>query len=209
MMSDLQYDNIHEGIMSISTNESLDGLVAITSTSNPPWTARIDTWPPNDTDSVQDDSYLNFTPFSAESINQQPVQNIVDQATTSEWLQWDVTLPDSTAPIAAPITPAISLGSQEGYRTMDGPPSVVQTEKVIQILRNYPALLASGDYHTPLLHHELYNMSTPEITALPKTTTAIMCALGLGNNSDTSFLRRATSAERQRLIEGFVSPDYC
>ncbi|KAH0269648.1 hypothetical protein KCU91_g8576, partial [Aureobasidium melanogenum] len=42
-----------------------------------------------------------------------------------------------------------------------------------------------------------------EITALPKTTTAITCALGLGNNSNTSFLRRAISAKRQRLIEGF------
>ncbi|KAH0145189.1 hypothetical protein KCU67_g12741, partial [Aureobasidium melanogenum] len=59
------------------------------------------------------------------------------------------------------------------------------------------------DYHTPLLHRELYNMSTPEITALPRTTTAIICALGLGNNSNTSSLRRAMSAERQRLIEGF------
>ncbi|KAK6007390.1 hypothetical protein QM012_004204 [Aureobasidium pullulans] len=46
-------------------------------------------------------------------------------------------------------------------------------------------------------------MSTPEITALPRTTTAIMCALSLSNTTDTSFLRRAISAERQRLIEGF------
>ncbi|KAH0363943.1 hypothetical protein KCU65_g7066, partial [Aureobasidium melanogenum] len=204
MASELQhYNNIHEDVMGTNTDVSLDGLVATTSTSNPPWTAQTADWTPNSIEIMQDGSYLDFTPFSTGPIDQQPIQNIGDQATTSEWLQWDVTLPDSTAPIAAPITPAISLGGQEVSGELDGPPSVLQTDKVMQILRSYPELLASSDFHTPLLHRELYNISTPEITALPRTTTAIMSALGLGNNRNMSFLRRAISAERQRLIEGF------
>ncbi|KAG9561387.1 hypothetical protein KCU71_g8990, partial [Aureobasidium melanogenum] len=204
MAPDLQPDNnIHEGVMNISTNVSPDGVIGTASVSNPVWTTQIANWSPSDMEVIQDESYLDFTPFSAEPIDQQPMQNIVDQAATPEWLRWDVTQPDLRAPIAAPITPAISLGGQEVSGESNGPPCVLQNDKVIQVLRKYPALLASGDYHTPLLHRELYNMSTPEITALPRTTTAIMCALGLGNNSNTSFLRRAISAERQRLIEGF------
>ncbi|KAH0191188.1 hypothetical protein KCU99_g6814, partial [Aureobasidium melanogenum] len=207
MTPDLQLDkSINERITTISTNVSLDGLIATTSTPNSSWTTQIADWTLNNIEILQDESYLDFMPFSANSIDQQPVQNVLDQATTSEWLHWNLTLPNPTAPIAAPITPAISLGGQE-VSGVDAPSYALQTDKVIQILRNYPALLASSDFHTPLLHRELYNMSTPEITALPRTTAAVMCALGLGNNSNTSFLRRAMSAERQRLIEGFVSPD--
>ncbi|KAG9521147.1 hypothetical protein KCU93_g7516, partial [Aureobasidium melanogenum] len=203
MTPDLQPDNnIHERVMNISTNVSPDGVIGTASVSNPVWTTHIANWSPSDMEVIQDESYLDFMPFSANSIDQQPVQNIVDQATTSEWLHWNLTLPDPTVPIAAPITPAISLGGQE-VSGVDAPSYALQTDKVIQILRNYPALLASSDHHTTLLHRELYNMSTPEVTALPRTTTAIMCALCLGNNSNTSFLRRAMSAERQRLIEGF------
>ncbi|KAG9596703.1 hypothetical protein KCU77_g5327, partial [Aureobasidium melanogenum] len=204
MAPDLQPDNnIHERVMNISTNVSPDGVIGTASVSNPVWTTQIANWSTSDIEVIQDESYLGFTPFSAEPIDQQPIQNVVDQAAISEWLRWDVTQPDLTAPVAAPITPAISLGGQEVSGESNGPPCVLQNDKVVQILREYPALLASSDYHTPLLHRELYNMSTPEITALPRTTTAIMCALGLGNNSNTSFLRRAISAERQRLIEGF------
>ncbi|KAG9653402.1 hypothetical protein KCU95_g13440, partial [Aureobasidium melanogenum] len=203
MTSDLQYDNIREGVMNISTNVSPDGVIGTAALSNPVWTTQIANWSPNDIEVIRGESYLNFTPFSAEPIDQQPIQNIVDQATTSEWLQWDVMLPESTAPLAAPITPAISLGDQAVSGEFNGPPCVLQTDKVIQVLRIYPVLLASSDYHTPLLHRELYNMSTPEITALPRTTTAIMGALSLGDSSNTAFLRRAISAERQRLIEGF------
>ncbi|KEQ58349.1 uncharacterized protein M437DRAFT_79060 [Aureobasidium melanogenum CBS 110374] len=180
MTLDLQHNNdIDENVMRTNTTVSLDGLVATTSTSNPSWTAQTANWTPNDMDIMQDGSYLAFTPFSTGPIDQRPIQNIVDQGASSEWLQWNVTLPDPTAPIAAPITPAISLGSREAFRAIDESPCVLQIDKVIRMLRNYPALLASIDYHTPLLHHELYNMSNPEITALPKTTT------------------------RQRLIEGF------
>jgi hypothetical protein len=32
-----------------------------------------------------------------------------------------------------------------------------------------------------------------------------MCALGLNESSNKSFLRRAMTVERQRLVEGFVS----
>ncbi|KAG9523893.1 hypothetical protein KCV07_g2131, partial [Aureobasidium melanogenum] len=204
MAPDLQPDNnINERVMNISTNVSPDGVIGTASVSNPVWTTQIANWSPSDMGVIQDESYLDFMPFSVEPIDQQHIQNIVHQAATSEWLRWDVTQPDLIAPIAAPITPAISLGGQEVSGKSNGLPCVLQNDKVIQILRRYPVLLASSDYHTPLLHRELYNMSTPEITALPRTTTAIMCALGLGNNSNTYFLRRAMSAERQRLIEGF------
>lgn len=209
MTPDSQHNNnVDENVMNTNTTVSLDGLAATTSTSNPSWTAQPANWTPNDMEIMQDGSYLDLTPFSMGPINQLPIQNIVDQEASSEWLQWDVTPPNPPAPIAAPIKPAISLGSREAFRAINGSPCVLQTDKVIRILRNYPTLLASIDYHTPLLHHELHNMSTPEITALPKTTAAITCALGLGNNSNISFLRRAISAKRQRLIEGFVSSNH-
>ncbi|KAF2150683.1 hypothetical protein K461DRAFT_295935 [Myriangium duriaei CBS 260.36] len=81
-----------------------------------------------------------------------------------------------------------------------------EAAKVLDILRQYPIMFESDDYQTPFLHRELYGFQALGITALPKSTTSISCALGLRNSANASFLKSAMSAERQRLIEGF--PNY-
>lgn len=94
-----------------------------------------------------------------------------------------------------------------GHAALDGlhPAPVLKIEEVSRSLREYPTILTLDEYHTPLLHRELYNINTSDITALPKTTTAFTCALGWKASGNNAFLKRAMAAERQRLVEGFVS----
>lgn len=87
--------------------------------------------------------------------------------------------------------------------------SPLEADKLLTLLRQYPTSFESDDYHTPLLHRELYGLHSLGITSLPKSTTAISCAMGLRCRSNSSFLKQAISAERQRLVEGFVSHPRC
>ncbi len=75
--------------------------------------------------------------------------------------------------------------------------------KLLSIVRDYPHLLASEDYQSPLMHREHY-ISIADITKMPKSSMAICCASGLRAKSDTSFLRRAIISEKHRLVEEFV-----
>lgn len=123
----------------------------------------------------------------------QTIQNLVEGRTES--LHWPMSDPPSLD------------GFVGGHAALDGlhPAPVLKIEEVSRSLREYPTILTLDEYHTPLLHRELYNINTSDITALPKTTTAITCALGWKASGNNAFLKRAMAAERQRLVEGFVS----
>lgn len=131
--------------------------------------------------------------FPVEVSSNQTIQNLVEGGTDSlHWLMSD--------------SPSLD-GFVGEHAALDGlhPAPVLRMEEVSHTLREYATSLTLDDYHTPLLHRELYNINTSDITALPKTTTAITCALGWKTSSNNTFLKRAMAAERQRLVEGFVS----
>lgn len=132
------------------------------------------------------------TMFPVEVSSNQTIQNLVEGGTDSlHWLMSD--------------SPSLD-GFVGGHAALDGlhPAPVLRMEEVSHTLREYPTSLTLDDYHTPLLHRELYNINTSDITALPKTTTAIACALGWKTFSNHAFLKRAMASERQRLVESFV-----
>ncbi|CAD0096191.1 unnamed protein product [Aureobasidium mustum] len=159
------------------------------------------------------DYHFDYAPFSTAHMNNtEPIQNITIQTTPQDWLlqRWDPVLPTPAAPSPIPtavMTPTVSLDyrepSKEINMTVEEISSALPADKVIKMLRSYPVSLASDGYHTSLLHRELYNVSTSDITALPRSSTAITCALSLENTRNVSFLKRATIAERQRLVEAF------
>ncbi|THW24989.1 hypothetical protein D6D23_04753 [Aureobasidium pullulans] len=129
--------------------------------------------------------------FSVEVSSNQTIQNLVEGGTDSlHWLMSD--------------SPSLD-GFVGGHAALDGlhPAPVLRMEEVSHTLREYATSLTLDDHHTPLLHRELYNINTSDITALPKTTTAITCALCWKTSSNNTFLKRAMTAERQRLVEGF------
>ena len=76
--------------------------------------------------------------------------------------------------------------------------------KLLSIVRNYPHLLACGDYQSPLVHREHYVDSVADITKMPKSSMAICCASGLRAKTNAPFLQRAIISERHRLVEDFV-----
>lgn len=196
--------------MDVSTDVSLDDLVVTTSMSAPSWTPQMASRA-----STNLDSYFDYAPFSTGHMNNtEPIRNITNSTTPQDWLlqRWNPALPSPTAPALVPtavMTSNISLNyhepSKEINMTVEEIFSPLPADKVVKMLHTYPVSFASGDYHTPLLHRELYSMSTSEITALPRSSTAIMCALGLEKSKNASFLKRAIIAERQRLVEAFVS----
>ncbi|THZ53010.1 hypothetical protein D6C86_10031 [Aureobasidium pullulans] len=131
------------------------------------------------------------TMLPVEVSSNQTIQNLVEGGTDSlHWLMSD--------------SPSLD-GFVGGHAALDGlhPAPVLRMEEVSHTLREYPTSLTLDEYHTPLLHRELYNINTSDITALPKTTTAITCALGWKTFSNHAFLKRAMASERQRLVESF------
>lgn len=203
-------NNIYGSIMDVSTDVSLDDLIVTTSMSAPSWAPQIPDRP-----STNLESYFDYAPFSTGHMNNTDSNhNVTNQTTPQDWLlqRWNPALPSPAAPALVPIavmTPTVSLNyhepSKELNMTVEEIPSALPADKVVKMLHTYPVSFASDDYHTPLLHRELYSVSTSEITALPKSSTAIMCALGLERKKNASFLKRAIIAERQRLVEVFVS----
>lgn len=203
-------DNMYGSVMDISTDVSFDDLVVTTSMSAPSWTPQL-----TSRASTNLETYFDYTPFSTGPINHtESIQNITNQTSPQDWLlqRWNSALPSPAAPALVPtatMAPTVSINyhepSKEINTTVEEVFPALPTDKVVKMLHTYPVSLASDGYHTPLLHRELYSVSTSEITALPRSSTAIMCALSLENTNNVSFLKRAISAERQRLVEAFVS----
>ena len=184
-----------------------------TDMSNSFWTSQVNVWPSLNLE--QTDSRFDLSASSTADLGATgDTQEDMNRTAPLDWRtrQWNATSPSPSAPILNTATPAISelpLSISTTYVVSDissvmSPPSLDVAE-IIRNLRTYPTCLSSDDYHTPLLHREMYGTPAGAITQLPKSTTAVMCALGLNESSKKSFLQRALTAERQRLIEEFVS----
>lgn len=75
----------------------------------------------------------------------------------------------------------------------------------VRILRKYPRLLLQGDFYSPFLHRTLFNEHVPDMTILPHTSMAICCGSALGTKDGAAYVKRAMDAQRQSLIESYVS----
>jgi len=203
----------HDPVAECTSDVATDTVGWTTNMSNSFWTPHVNVWPSVDleqTDSCFDPSALSTADLSATGTAREDVV----RTTSSHWLtqQWNTTLPtppaqmlmtDIPTPSALPL-PNPALTVRFDISSVMSTPSL-DVAKIIQILRTYPTYHSSDDYHTPLLHRGLYGTPAGTITQLPKSTTAIMCAFCLNKSSKKSFLQRAMTAERQRLIEEFVS----
>ncbi len=76
----------------------------------------------------------------------------------------------------------------------------------VRLLGQYPTLLLTDNFCSPIIHHVMYNEHVPDMTTLPRTSMAICCGSAIHNSDGTRYIRRAMEAERQSLIEAFVSP---
>jgi hypothetical protein len=203
--------NFYDPSVILDLDMSMDNVDWTAAMSNPSWTPQVDNWPPvqlGQSDSYFDSGASSTAQFSAT----ENVQNHTGQTTPSEWLvqQWNATLPTPPAQTIVTTNPTLSalpLSATDGSsdKSSDLPTPSLNVAEILRILRTYPLCFSSDDYHTPLPHRELYGTPVGAITTLPKSTTAIMCALGLNESSNKSFLRGAMTVERQRLVEGFVS----
>lgn len=203
-------DNVHDPGVDFTSDMLIDNASWTTNMANSPWTLQVNDWP--SVDLGHPHSYLDPSTAPIDTIG--TVQDHTAGTASSNWLtqQWNATLPTPPDQVLVSTTPAISVPALPDH-TVDGDsdrsenlstPSLTVAE-MIQIPRTYPSSFSSDDYHTPLLHRELYGTSEGAITQLPRSTTAVMCALGLKESSNKSFTKRAMTAERQRLVEGFVS----
>lgn len=195
--------NLDEAGMYLSSVMSLDDVDWTTITPDPSRTRQVNDWPSVNIGQTDSDFDLY-----ALSTAHEVVQDPTSETSPSEWhvQQWNATLPsppDQTT-MTAPSLPHHAMDGNTHKSNGLFTPSL-DVVQIIQILRTYPICLSSDDYHTPLLHRELYGTPAGDITTLPKSTTAVMCALGLQKSGNKLFLKRAMSAERQRLVEGFVS----
>jgi hypothetical protein len=186
-----QNGNLDEAGMCRGSDMSIDGVDWTTITPDPSWTPHVIDWP--SVNIGQTDSHFDLGALST---------------APSEWQlqQWNASLPslpDQTT-IAAPPLPNHAT-DENSYISNGLSIPLLDVVQIKQALRTYPTCFFSDDYHTPLLHRDLYGSPAGDITTLPKSTTAIMCALGLEKNGNRSFLKRALNAERQRLVEGFLS----
>ncbi|KAJ5156849.1 hypothetical protein N7492_009652 [Penicillium capsulatum] len=71
------------------------------------------------------------------------------------------------------------------------------------ILQQYPKLLLRDDFHSPLLHHSLYDDNVPDMATLARTSMAICCGSTMESADGARFARHAMDVERQRLIQSF------
>jgi hypothetical protein len=107
---------------------------------------------------------------------------------------WNIPFP---MPIASPPSDvATSAGS-----TMS-PPTLLD---IVRLLGEYPSQLLKEEFTTPFLHWSLYSDTVPDMASLPLTSMAICCGGGVNSKEGIRFIKRAMDAERQRLIEAFVS----
>ncbi|KAF4538240.1 putative C6 finger domain protein [Lasiodiplodia theobromae] len=80
-------------------------------------------------------------------------------------------------------------------------------EDLLTIVCNYADLLMEDDYRSPLVHHTLYAFqgSYGDITAMVQSRTALCYHSATANERSARFARRATAAQRERLMHEFLS----
>lgn len=103
---------------------------------------------------------------------------------------------DVLAPLAIPaFTPSPPNLTSSPAPTLDP----------VRILGEYPGLLLKEESTAPFLHWKLYSDEVPDMASLPLTSMAICCGSSVNIKQSARFARRFMDAERQRLIEAFVS----
>jgi hypothetical protein len=89
------------------------------------------------------------------------------------------------------------------------PDVVVRPPNHINLLAQYPKLLLQDDFYCPFVHRTLFNEHVADMTILPHTSMAICCGGALGARDAASYVKRAIDAQRQSLIESYVSKAFC
>lgn len=103
---------------------------------------------------------------------------------------------DVLAPLAIPaFTPSPPNLTSSPAPTLDP----------VRILGEYPGSLLKEESTAPFLHWKLYSDEVPDMASLPLTSMAICCGSSVNIKQSARFARRFMDAERQRLIEAFVS----
>jgi hypothetical protein len=109
--------------------------------------------------------------------------------------------PTWNIPFPMPIAPPLSeIAASAGFT--NSPPMSLH---IVRLLGEYPSQLLKEEFTAPFLHRTLYSDTVPDMTSLPLTSMAICCSSGVTSREGVRFVRRAMDAERQRLIESFVS----
>ncbi|KAK9558180.1 hypothetical protein V6Z88_004480 [Aspergillus fumigatus] len=93
---------------------------------------------------------------------------------------------------------------------LGGSPDVpgVQPSNYIRLLAQYPRLLLQDDFYCPFVHRTLFSEQVADMTILPHTSMAICCGSALGVKDAAGYVKRAMDAQRQSLIESYVSTSF-
>ncbi|GIJ86351.1 hypothetical protein Asppvi_005239 [Aspergillus pseudoviridinutans] len=85
----------------------------------------------------------------------------------------------------------------------------VRPPNYVSLLAQYPRLLLQDDFYCPFVHRTLFNEHVADMTILPHTSMAICCGSALGARDAAGYVKRAMDAQRQCLIESYVSKAFC
>jgi hypothetical protein len=93
---------------------------------------------------------------------------------------------------------------------LGGSPDVsgVRPSNYVRLLAQYPRLLLQDDFYCPFVHRTLFNEQVADMTILPHTSMAICCGSALGAKEAAGYVKRAMDAQRQSLIESYVSTSF-
>ncbi|KAJ5394603.1 uncharacterized protein N7487_012244 [Penicillium crustosum] len=98
-----------------------------------------------------------------------------------------------------------------GHQIRTDPKSLCQ--EILEHLREYPSLILDRDFWSPFVHHRLYRCSLGKMA--PPMTDALACigAYASTAGSDSGFVDRMISEEREKLVRNFHSytdtPEFC
>lgn len=86
-------------------------------------------------------------------------------------------------------------------------------QEILEHLREYPSLILDRDFWSPFVHHRLYRCSLGRMA--PPMADALACVGAYANTagSDSGFVDRMISEEREKLVRNFHSytdtPEFC
>lgn len=113
--------------------------------------------------------------------------------------------PGISGPSSIAALQVLSLAPSPPNGQLPDGPAVPLASNCLRLLVQYPRLLLQDDFYCPFLHRILFNEHVPDMTVLPHTSMAICCGTGLAVKEGARYIRRAMDAQRQSLIEAYVS----
>lgn len=211
--ADIDYSCVSSASLPSSSAESFE----ISS----PWRLQMSPWPLpfDDIDTtLQGSAYPDISSFAAVdevfgiANPNHPTQASASQRSTPSPMDTRLPNVDSLIPPSATMPGLTSHTSVASLGGLDINPAPLNTPNVslytprtsVNVLRQYPSLLLSVDFSSPLIHRFMYNEQVPDMTTLPRTSMAICCGSGIHSRDSTRYIKRAIDAERQSLIENFV-----